>query len=330
MLISVEIIRNAYRQLRDSGVKIRFITEITNENVQYVKEILDIVSEVRHLDGIKGNLAIGDSRIYAATATMNARHPVEQLVISNVRALVEQQQYFFEMLWHKAMPAELKIREIENGVEPETIETIRDYADIQQLAFDLMKSAKQEILILFATANAFNRQNEAGIFRLLKEIIVARNNSPKIRILSPVDEVIRRSLRELERQLNEELREHKQKTSSLRHKIDFRHIEPSMQTKVSILIVDRRYSLTTELRDDSKTISSESIGLATYSNSKPTVLSYVSIFESLWNQVDLYKQLWDSNKKLEVSIERLQARDEAQNVFINIAAMSFVHLYNRY
>jgi hypothetical protein len=113
------------------------------------------------------------------------------------------------MLWHKAMQAELKIRQIENGVEPpETIETIRDYTDIQQLAFDLIQSAKQEILILFATANAFNRQNEAGIFRLLKEIIVARDYSPRIRILSPIDEVITKRLCELEQQLNEELREH--------------------------------------------------------------------------------------------------------------------------
>ena len=36
---------------------------------------------------------------------------------------------------------------------------------------------------------------------------------------------------------------------------------------------------------------SEAIGLVTYSNSKSTVLSYYSIFESLWKQTELYKQL---------------------------------------
>jgi uncharacterized protein YjdB len=60
-----------------------------------------------------------------------------------------------------------------------------------------------------------------------------------------------------------------------------RHIEPSMQTRVTALIIDRKYSLTVELKDDSKDNSYEAIGLPTYSNSKLTELTYTSIFESL-------------------------------------------------
>jgi two-component system, OmpR family, sensor histidine kinase VicK len=50
----------------------------------------------------------------------------------------------------------------------------------------------------------------------------------------------------------------------------------SVQTKVSILIVDRKYSLAIELKDDTKQTSIVAIGLATYSNSQSTVLCYVS------------------------------------------------------
>ena len=57
-------------------------------------------------------------------------------------------------------------------------------------------------------------------------------------------------------------------------------IQPHLQTKVSILIVDKKYSLTIELKDDTRQTSIEAIGLVTYSNSQSTVLSYVSIFES--------------------------------------------------
>jgi len=46
--------------------------------------------------------------------------------------------------------------------------------------------------------------------------------------------------------------------------------------------------------------------LATYSNSKPTVSSYISIFEILWNQTKLY--------------EELRNHDKMQQEFINIAA----------
>jgi signal transduction histidine kinase len=48
------------------------------------------------------------------------------------------------------------------------------------------------------------------------------------------------------------------------------------------------------------------VGLATYSNSKPTVISYISIFESLWEQVQLYQQL--------------KSHDKVQKEFINIAS----------
>jgi signal transduction histidine kinase len=77
-----------------------------------------------------------------------------------------------------------------------------------------------------------------------------------------------------------------------------------MQT--SILVVDRMYSLIVELKDDTRETSEEAIGLAAYSNSKSTVLSYVSIFESLWKQSELREELLIHNR--------------AQKEFINIAA----------
>jgi signal transduction histidine kinase len=78
--------------------------------------------------------------------------------------------------------------------------------------------------------------------------------------------------------------------------------------------------LSVELKDDTKDTSYEAMGLTSYSNSKPTVLSYVSIFESLWAQLDLYEQLKVSNKQQELLIKRLQAHDIWQKEFINTAA----------
>jgi two-component system sensor histidine kinase VicK len=71
-------------------------------------------------------------------------------------------------------------------------------------------------------------------------------------------------------------------------------------------MVDRKFSLAVELKDDTKDNSYESIGLGVYSNSKSTVLSYVSIFESLWNQSELF--------------EKLKIHEKMQRDFINIAA----------
>ena len=87
--------------------------------------------------------------------------------------------------------------------------------------------------------------------------------------------------------------------------------------------MDRKFLLTVELKDDTKETSYEAIGLATYSNSKPTVLSYLSIFDTLWNQVDLYGELRDL-------YEQLKAHDKMQKEFINIALMNCEHLFSLY
>jgi hypothetical protein len=45
--------------------------------------------------------------------------------------------------------------------------------------------------------------------------------------------------------------------------IDFRPLQESLQTRLTILIVDRKYSLEVEVKDDTKDNSSEAVELAT-------------------------------------------------------------------
>jgi signal transduction histidine kinase len=84
--------------------------------------------------------------------------------------------------------------------------------------------------------------------------------------------------------------------------------------------VDRKYSLAIELKDDTKQTTIEAIGLATYSNSQSTVVSYASIFETLWTQTELYDQIRESSMRLEEANKQLIAHDKIQREFINIAA----------
>ena len=69
--------------------------------------------------------------------------------------------------------------------------------------------------------------------------------------------------------------------------IDIRQTKQPIQSKLSMLIVDQSLCLTVELKDDTKDAFEEAIGLATYSNSEATVLSYISIFENFWIQSEL-------------------------------------------
>jgi signal transduction histidine kinase len=77
--------------------------------------------------------------------------------------------------------------------------------------------------------------------------------------------------------------------------------------------VDRKSSFVVELKDDTKESIYEAIGLGIYSNRKATVLSYVSIFESLWKQTELHHQLG-------TLYEQLKIHDQMQKEFINVAA----------
>jgi signal transduction histidine kinase len=135
--------------------------------------------------------------------------------------------------------------------------------------------------------------------------------------MTPIDAKLKYVKRELENvKVNENVEHKKEKNREISRKKDYklqksnrieiRFIERQQQTTISILIVDRKYSLAVELKDDTKDTTYEAIGLATYSNSKSTVLSYTSMFETLWLQTELY--------------DRLKVHDKIQQDFINVAA----------
>jgi hypothetical protein len=122
-ILKTEPIKKAYFELKNRGVKMRIITEITTANFSYCKEMMKI-GDVRHLEGIKGNFVIADRAKYAGIANTH-EGKIPQLISSNVIAFVEQQQYFFEMLWNKAIAAKQRIKEIEGGKPPEKLDLRR-------------------------------------------------------------------------------------------------------------------------------------------------------------------------------------------------------------
>jgi hypothetical protein len=82
--------------------------------------------ELRHLDEVKGNFGMHDGKYYRADAAVIEEKLPPYLIVSNVKIFVEQQQYFFDMLWRKIIPAKQRINEIEEDLKREFIETIQD------------------------------------------------------------------------------------------------------------------------------------------------------------------------------------------------------------
>jgi len=322
--VAIEAYKNLLVDLKTRGIKFRYVTDITKENINYCKELIEFSDEVRHLDGIKANFSVSDTE-YIATATLQEAKPVPQVIYSNVKDIIEQQKYVFETLWSKSIPAEQKIREIEEGLQPEVIEVIQNSNRAKELYLNLVKTATKEIMLIFPTMNAFIRQDKIGVIQSIRKAVKERN--VKVRILMPMSNLTENTIRYITQEYNQS----KQKvddnndnddyydninnivTADGIDDIDIRHIERMSETKATILIVDRKLSLVMELRDDSKTTFNEAIGLSTYSNSRPSVLSYIAIFDNLWIQTELYEKLKEAN-------EQLKVHDKMQKEFINIAS----------
>ena len=88
----------------------------------------------------------------------------------------------FLILWSRAIPGEQKIKEIQEGIRPDFADVIHDNKEIQKINFNLIKSAKKGILVLFLTINAFHQHTQ--LMQLFKE--AAKERGVKIRIMMPM------------------------------------------------------------------------------------------------------------------------------------------------
>jgi two-component system, OmpR family, sensor histidine kinase VicK len=447
--MGVEPIKECHEGLKRRKAKVRWITEITRDNLSYCRELMQY-AELRHLDGTRGNFGVSDTA-YIATATVNKAQPIPELIYSSVRSVVEQNKYVFDTLWSKAVVAEDRIREVEEGIirsqtrtvknpkeileetlglmrrsmqysvcsvsdrllhahdysfdvfkeildlhrdgkhsgirwvtnigdnqdsrlfevikrfmnlgmeirhvpiippmsfgmsgkemnltvesmrggslnasaiftsepafveqfaaifeelwnrgiiaadrikeiESETktfIDIIQDPAEIQRRYQGLVASAKKQVLLFLPTTTAYRREEKIGIFESLEE---AAARGADIRILLPTD-------KEIEEKIQEKIKS--------KQGFEVRKIKTTIPTesRSKIVIIDRSEYLMVELKDNSKETFIEAVGSAIFSNSNSTVLSYVTMFDSLWKQSELY--------------EKLEAHDRMQREFINIAA----------
>ena len=115
LAIVLEPIKKAFLDARARGVKLRYLSEITHDNIAACKELMTIVDELRHLDGIKGNFMVSETEYLAPVILFEKGKIAPQAVYSNLKEVVEQQQYIFDSFWIKAMDAEERIKEIEEG-----------------------------------------------------------------------------------------------------------------------------------------------------------------------------------------------------------------------
>ncbi|HJT86033.1 MAG TPA: HAMP domain-containing sensor histidine kinase [Nitrososphaeraceae archaeon] len=220
----------------------------------------------------------------------------KMMKLYRVDLIKEVYSMFLKLVTKAKIEEEEKKEKREEIISSSKIEIIQNPRESIKLAYDLIQSAEKEVLRIFPSIHAFRRQTRMGIMHLFKEAV---EHGIKVRILIHADET--------------RIRQLKNEVMLVFPEIELRPIDMSLNTSIGIVIVDKKESLIIETRDDAKDNSYDASGLAAYSNSKYIALSYASIFESLWIQAELFKQLKEAN-------EQLKQHDKMQKEFINLAA----------
>jgi hypothetical protein len=267
---------NTIKDLKNKGIRVRFVTTVNEGNIASCKQLMK-VGEVFHNDGVRGSFQIVDGTNYLCYITENEakisrdKEQGHQLFHTNTKSFVDIQQYLFDNLCNKAIPAREKIKEIERGIRHDFADTISEPAEIRKIVINQLMSAKDEILLLFSTSKSFYRTKYGGMINLLRQI----PNDVTVKVLIQAEENLEKDAIWEEQSLRQ---------------IRVQYITKPLQTKIVALVVDQATSVAIEISDDTKETFEEATGPAVYSNSEMTVSSCMSIFETLWIQSELDKQ----------------------------------------
>ncbi len=296
IIITHDIYKNNYVLARDRAVKIRYITEITKENLHYCKEVRKIVDEFRHLEGLKGVLAVNESE-YIGTTVLKEKEHLTHVICSTEKEVVEQQQYTFDTFWKNAIPYEQRIIEVEQRIERIKTEVLENPQEISRRITDLAKNSDYMCIftIIGGMQLIFN-----NFFEPYKEVSKKHRNGKHggIRWLSSINKEDTELVKIF---LNEGL--------------DIRHIkdEPSLNFALS----NKLFNSTIEKMEEGKMVTS------LFSSNDALYLShYQAVFEELWKKgIDARYRIKDIEEGHSVNIEIIPNADESLKLYYKLSEL---------
>ena len=307
---------------------IRILIGVSKENMDLVKEYLEMGVKIRHLKETPFiNFGVTESHLVAAIEQTTDKNIVDSVLYSSEPAYVNNFKSLFDRLWNNSREATEIIKSIEDDIEIPFFETIEKSDETFRLIKNLISSANQEILGILPTFDSFKRQVENDFFLNIKNSIQNKDLSIKILVTDRIDPSRQKAINELFKEDFILLEDNKRKfgiddvnnkpfdfTINAIKNMKIRALSSNdIQSEVGLLVVDRSKSVIIEFKNNTTGDPLDSTGLASYSNSIPVSNSYAFIFDSLWNQSELYYFL----KKV---YARLKTHDKMQREFIDVVA----------
>jgi hypothetical protein len=262
MHVTHELIWNGLLKLKQRGVQMRVITQITNDNLTYCKTLSDIV-DVRHVDGIQSSFGICDGKWLLDHVISLDEFPLSHAIFTNVEKLVNVKRNLFETVWKQSIPALQMFIKLEQST-PAEINTPMDAAEAQELLFNLITNSKYYIDMTIPTCNCFPSLVTEGLGNYLK---TASTQGVKVRILLPNDE---RSL-----EMKDYLKQYNSKN------IEVKQVE-DIRAKRIMVLVDNLHSLVMEIKETKGDSFKSIIKNAVYSTSSVALMTFSVLFEKMW------------------------------------------------
>jgi len=296
LTIEIEELRNAFLDAKRRGIRLRYVTEITKDNVRYCKELRQMVDELRHTEGIKGNFYISETE-YIAPATLHEKgKPASHIVYSNVKEIVQQQrQFVFNSFWSRSIPAEQKIKEIEQGITHYETRIVEDPNQIIEEISRITANSNQLATCLTPGGMQYSYKY---FFNIKKKLLEKQKMGQHkgIRYISRIEKD------------NVELAK-----IYLDSGIQIRHVNnlPPMSFGVS----DKEMSATIEKMERGKKIQSLLI------STEPLYIQhFTSIFEELWkNGVEATERIKDIESDIDLAdIEVIPSSSRARDLYLDI------------
>lgn len=295
--MGVAPIKNGYSDFKRRGIRIRFITEITLENMQYVKELMNY-AEVRHMDTVKGNMAVSETE-YIATATLEGAKPITETIYSNAKPILEQQRYFFENLWIKAVHADQRIREIEEGIEPRITKIIDSQEDIISRARHVIETSDH---LSVCSDLDYLKMIETFALDSIKKILQKKQNG-KHKGVRWIGTISKEDISLVQR--------------FMALGMEVKHLR---YTPLNFSVTNKEFNFTisNQAADDSKTPN------VLISNELPYIKQFNSLFEELWSQgVNADGRIIEIEKGIEPDFfEVINEKNKAAELLLSLSKLA--------
>ena len=101
-IVKKGIIRKFHDFKNNRNGQIRYITDITGQNIGYCKQIME-AAQLRHLEGPKGVFRVNETECHY-NVVLDEPRQMAIMIRSNMNEIVSQYQKVFDILWEKATP----------------------------------------------------------------------------------------------------------------------------------------------------------------------------------------------------------------------------------